>query len=216
MTIVLYADDTLYTDSRKLNFLQSEKNPIAITGQKIRLFAGGTMAYASCGTDLPMWERDSLELNLKSLLFSAWLAKKVSKGIHDPRYQGATTIWLRDYSNQFAEPLDPITLIAMTKDLVLNVQYEGVRYKAHGSCNYLDITGEDGHVLAASPAAFHIYRRCGMTTVGALKKIIDTSPLCDYPIQMQSRESLEDHNFEGFIDYMLKQDSGKQKAKGAK
>lgn len=213
MTIILYADNKLYTDSKKLDYIQSAKAVVAIQGQKIRLIADGAIAYATCGTDVHTGERDVLENHIKSLMFSSWLSREFMRNTKDEVLKKAIGIWLNKYEREFAEPMDPVVLIAMTKENVLSIEYSGHRTGAKGGCTYLDITDDDGHVLAASPAAYHIYKRCGMSTMSALKKVIESSGVCDLPIQMQPRESLTDPNYRDFAKHIIAKAEAEEAAK---
>lgn len=203
MTILLYDGGTLYTDSKKLCMFQNSKISIAITGTKIRVIGGGTIAYATCGTDPAPVDRDVLENSIRAIMFTSWLGRQVMKSPDDPKLRAATSIWLAHYSNSWPDPIDAHHLIAVSRDITLDINYEGRRNNQEGGCTYLDITEQDGHVLSVSPLPFAIYKRTGMSTLKALKRVIETSDVCDFPIQFQRIGDLEPLNYDQFIDFLI-------------
>lgn len=203
MTVLLYDNGTLYTDSKKISSFQNNKVPIALTGTKIRLIAGGSIAYASCGSDPLPNDLPILENNIRAIMFTSWLGRQLIKTPIDPKLKTATNIWLEHYNKCWPDPLDEHHVIAISRDIVLDIHYQGSRNKPEGSCTYLDITDQDGHMLSVSPLPFAIYKRLGMSTMKALKRVIETSDICDYPIQFQHIDDLEPLNYPQFIDFLI-------------
>ncbi len=194
MTIVVYEDGVLYTDSKKVDNLQSPSLPFGYIGNKIKVIADNTIAYTWCGLEPELNYVPLLEQAIKAELYDIWGTRQMLLGTPlKPKIVDTSKVW-DGLKKTIPMALLRLDVVVMTFDMAISIQFNNSERQTS-----LNIT-DQWWCEAVSPLAYNVYRSNGLTPLEAVNKIVADSTLCLPPINTISMGDLSPHNFEGFLD----------------
>lgn len=216
MTIIVHEPGGLLMSDSKRVFSGNSWDGYGGLSNKIVVAENNTFAYASCGPDYKPHKRGLLERAILGTLFSCWCMLKVAEldetNTDESRRRHNEIVRARNYWGTICPeyidfPNEPLDVIVVSRDLSLTIEFK----KGGDSATIVNITNEQ-RVMAGSQLAYNIYRRSGLSPLEAIQHFVNSSSLCAGPINTLHASTLNDLEFDLFIDFLNQEKDREGKA----